>query len=270
MKLPNIKRILLEDFPTEQAWIGKLILPLNDFMQNVINIVNSNVSFKDNILAQTKVLRINGSTTVTGDVVNGSPVIFNPSSLVGLQSNLPARGLAITASNITILAVYSTEITDTANTNATGTANITGISSTSNYLVGQPISGPGIPLNATILSIVNSTSIKIDKNLIGGGSASATIKLEKGIRLSESLKTNEIGSYFIFGGNFPLSIQKTITARPVAVLIASIVESSANPVLLTHAPYADWTFTSDQVIINNITGLIANKVYTVTFIIIGE
>lgn len=270
MRLPNIKRILLEDFPTEQAWIGKLILPLNDFMQNVINIVNSNVSLKDNILSQTKVLKINGSTTVTGDIVAGSQTIFNPSSLVGLVPGLTAKGLAISSLGVTILSVFSTEFTDTANTNAIGTPTVTGLASTTNYVVGQPITGPGIPLNTVVLTVVNNTTITLDKNLIGGGGVAATITLGKGIRLSQTLKTSAIGSYFIFGGNFPLYIQKTITTRPAAVLVASVIESSANPAILTYAPYADWTFTSDQIIINNITGLIADKVYTVTFIILGE
>lgn len=48
-KLPTIKRLLTEDFP-DQKWIGKLLQPLNQFMDTVVSALNGNLT-TDNLKA---------------------------------------------------------------------------------------------------------------------------------------------------------------------------------------------------------------------------
>lgn len=54
MLLPVISTIRTEDFPKEQqAWIPKLLFPLNQFLLSAISAINGNLAFGDNIPCQT-------------------------------------------------------------------------------------------------------------------------------------------------------------------------------------------------------------------------
>lgn len=45
MKLDNVRRIIVEDFPKEdQTTIGKLADVLNSFMEQTVNVINGNIS----------------------------------------------------------------------------------------------------------------------------------------------------------------------------------------------------------------------------------
>lgn len=61
-QLPSLKRLLLEDFQDQRDWITKLITPLNEFMENSLNALTRNLTFRDNILSQIKELEV---TTLT-------------------------------------------------------------------------------------------------------------------------------------------------------------------------------------------------------------
>ena len=268
-QLPQLKRLLIEDFPDQQEWISKLILPLNEFMQNVINALNRDLTLSDNLRANLKTLRITGSSTVSGDIYADSNVIFRPSSLEGLVAKLPVENENIPAGT-TVSSIFTNEFIDAANTTAVGTNDITGISSTVNYIEGQPISGPGIPINSTVYSIVSGTAIKINNLLIAGGSATANIKLERGILLSQAAIGTALGAKINCGGSYPMYFQYNMAVRPTLVYIGAIVENSANPEVIKVAPFIDWGLGQNQVIIRNITGLTAGKEYTITFVLIGS
>jgi hypothetical protein len=50
--LPPIQRLSLEDFPTDQKkWLGKLLSPLNQFMESVYQSLNQGLTLKDNMAA---------------------------------------------------------------------------------------------------------------------------------------------------------------------------------------------------------------------------
>jgi len=258
----------MEDFPEQQDWIQDLIQPLNEFMQSVINALSSDLTLTENLRANIKTLRITGSSNITGDIISGSSTIFNPSSLEGLRSRLFLEGTGV-SSEAEISSIFDSEFIDTADTSATGTSNITGISSTANYRVGQPISGPGIPINTTVYAITNSTSIMLDKPLISGGSASSNIKLSRGILMSEPATQSLLGAKINCGGSYPIYFQYTMNVRPSIVFIGAIIENSANPEIIKTAPFVDWSLGQNQVIIRNITGLTAGNEYTITFVLLG-
>ena len=55
-RIPSIRRLTVEDFPDQKEWIGKLLQPLNQFMDEVAAGLNKNLEFGANIQAQIKVL----------------------------------------------------------------------------------------------------------------------------------------------------------------------------------------------------------------------
>lgn len=54
MKLNQNPNLRVEDFPSEQSWIGKLFTQLNPFITAVNQVFDSNIDFVSNIKAVTK------------------------------------------------------------------------------------------------------------------------------------------------------------------------------------------------------------------------
>jgi hypothetical protein len=70
-RLPNIKRLLTEDFREQNTWIGKLLQPLNQFMESVTTAFNKGLTVTENLDAQV------ASVTLTeGRVDADTPVFF--------------------------------------------------------------------------------------------------------------------------------------------------------------------------------------------------
>lgn len=57
MLIPSLTTIRIEDLPSQKDWIGKLLLPLNQFLLSVTSAINGNISFGDNIPCQTQSLK---------------------------------------------------------------------------------------------------------------------------------------------------------------------------------------------------------------------
>lgn len=54
MKLTQIPNLRVEDFSSEQSWIGRLFVSLNPFIQSLNQIINSNIDFTSNIKSVSK------------------------------------------------------------------------------------------------------------------------------------------------------------------------------------------------------------------------
>lgn len=90
-RLPPIKRLTTEDFKDQASWIGKLLLPLNDFMSTVSRALSKGLTFTDNFSAQVREL-------VHTESADAYPVKFLstlPSRPVGLWV-VRARDMATT------------------------------------------------------------------------------------------------------------------------------------------------------------------------------
>lgn len=70
-QLPKIRRFLKEDFADQSDWIGKLFMPLNQFLDSVYRALNRGITINENIAGQ---IRVN--LTVT----QGRPVRFSYSA----------------------------------------------------------------------------------------------------------------------------------------------------------------------------------------------
>lgn len=62
-RLPAIKTLQIEDFPSQKSWIGKMLVPLNQFMGSVYNSLNGSLELGVNIRAQVQTIEFIEGTT---------------------------------------------------------------------------------------------------------------------------------------------------------------------------------------------------------------
>lgn len=72
MKLTFLKRFLVEDFPSQQAWIGELLNPLNQAFEQLSQALNKNLTIGDNLDAEIQEITFTGSDTVSFKVATKS------------------------------------------------------------------------------------------------------------------------------------------------------------------------------------------------------
>lgn len=63
-KLPTIKRLLQEDFKDQSSWIGRLLSPLNQFLEAVTSSLNKGLTFSDNHAAEIRTVTLDGNFPV--------------------------------------------------------------------------------------------------------------------------------------------------------------------------------------------------------------
>jgi subtilisin-like proprotein convertase family protein len=147
------------------------------------------------------------TTTFTGTLTSGSPVVTGLSSLTGLVSGVAVSGTGV-PSGATIASVNTTGFTGTL---LTGSSLVTGIASTSGLYAGENISGPGIPAGATILGITSSTAITLSANATATGAQSLT------------------ATAITLSANATASGVQTLTANPGLWLVKTTSEGPASP-----------------------------------------
>lgn len=63
MKLPPLKRLTVEEFPSQQqSWIGKLLYPLNQVFLALSSGLKNGITFQDNIAAQVYTTTFNNNS----------------------------------------------------------------------------------------------------------------------------------------------------------------------------------------------------------------
>lgn len=63
MQLPPVRRLLVEDFKTEETWIGKLLYPLNQVFQALSTGLQNGITFQENIASQIQTVNFNYNTS---------------------------------------------------------------------------------------------------------------------------------------------------------------------------------------------------------------
>jgi len=63
--LPSLKRIQREDVPDSPKWVLRLLVPINNFFQNVYNVLTHNVTFQDNFRAEIMEITVDGNSPST-------------------------------------------------------------------------------------------------------------------------------------------------------------------------------------------------------------
>jgi hypothetical protein len=113
-QLPQIKRLLVEDFPDQQEWIGKLLIVLNDFMQATSNALDKNLTITDNFNQQVKTLTIVGNSSIQGTLTATANTITNCTSTLGMTAGMVIKGVGI-PDGTTISSISGATITISAN-----------------------------------------------------------------------------------------------------------------------------------------------------------
>lgn len=72
MKLPTIKKILREDLKAAPDWVGRLIDPINSFMESVYTALNKNITLYDNVASFIKEISYKTPATYPTGVENVS------------------------------------------------------------------------------------------------------------------------------------------------------------------------------------------------------
>lgn len=63
-QLPQVRRLLVEDFMEQKDWISKLFTPLNNFMEGTVGVLTKGVSLADNCAADIQKVTLNVVPTV--------------------------------------------------------------------------------------------------------------------------------------------------------------------------------------------------------------
>lgn len=63
-RIPTLKRLITEDFKDQKSWIGKLLQPLNQFLETVNASLDHGLTFEDNIASEIKTLTFRNDTGV--------------------------------------------------------------------------------------------------------------------------------------------------------------------------------------------------------------
>lgn len=111
-KIPAITSIPIESFPKDvQAWVGKLLNPLNQFLNAAVLALSANLTFSDNLLGQQNTLTFTyGANTLPQSFsisMNATPQDLRVVSAT--ENNVPVAIIA--AWNVTSKSVQLTDLT---------------------------------------------------------------------------------------------------------------------------------------------------------------
>lgn len=89
-KIPAINRLIVEDFPQQQSWIGKLLNPLNTFLSAAVYALTGHLTFQDNLLGQQHVLDFtyNGTQSLPISFLNTMSATAGALSVVKATENV--------------------------------------------------------------------------------------------------------------------------------------------------------------------------------------
>jgi hypothetical protein len=228
------------------------------------------------------------NATPTAIATSGSNVLTLVSSVAGLVigqpitgTNIPAgayisgltsNSISISANGLPANATKTTVVTPTGFV-TNGSATITGLSSTSGLIAGQPITGTGIPANTTIATGgINSTALTVTM------SAPATITSLAtpitGVLTSGSPIITQLSGAAGFVTGQPIS-GNGIPAGTTIIKVSSSSITMSNPATITTGTTSTTftgTITSGSAVITGLSstnGLIAGQLLTGTGIVTG-
>lgn len=231
-KIPTIRRLLVEDFPQQKSWIGRLFEPVNTFLITVINAMNNQLTIHENMLAQTDRVRIRTNAYYT-DGASGPTSV--DASFVDADVNTGTDEITMTAHP------FSTG--DLVQLTTTGVLP-GGLSLNTNYWVIR-IDANTIQLAASLADSFAGTFVDIT-SAAGGGTHTAT----EWVQQPAYVGLTEVAKFSIRFKGFPLFC-----------VLGACVEVAGNQVIIRQATSIDWSFNDGLVTINAVAGLEPGKQY---------
>jgi hypothetical protein len=96
-KLPQIRRLVLEDFMEQKSWIARLFLPLNTFMESVVTALNKNLTITENFNGEVKVVTLTSVPTAANPLKVAYNLKAAPVSIhIGQVSRFDGAAFALT------------------------------------------------------------------------------------------------------------------------------------------------------------------------------
>ena len=239
-KIPTIRRLSVEDFPSQKSWIGKFFEVLNNFIISVVAALNNQLTFTENMVAQVDKIRVRTSSGyVPGDQV--------PSDI---SDNFTDADVNTGTSTITITG-HQFSTGDIVRFTTTGVLP-SGLATNADFWV--IVAGPNeIQLASSFADAINGTAITIS-SASGGGTHTVTEWLTQPAYLP------------LFE---PARISLRFKALPVLVMLGSVTEVSSNSVIIRQPTTIDWSYQNGLVTINNVTGLSPSRQYDLVVLISG-
>lgn len=113
MRLPTTQKLIVEDFENDQQeWIGKLIGPINDFVSNVLKVVNGGLDFANftGLEKELDFVYVDDATTFPLSIMWGLSKRPKALSLVAAYENDPTENRDFSPVIIALAWNFSTQI----------------------------------------------------------------------------------------------------------------------------------------------------------------
>lgn len=83
-RLPQIRRLSIEDYQDQKSWIGKLLTPLNQFLDATVSALNKDLNVVDNTTSDIKSIQLSSVPTLNAPAsVSWTKVIIPIAVMVG-------------------------------------------------------------------------------------------------------------------------------------------------------------------------------------------
>ena len=96
-KLPNQRKLLPEDYPTEKSWIPALLAPINRFFEDVVRSLNKGLTIKENMAGDLITVVIDGvyPVDVAWTIAPPKAVIIGQCREVSGTHTVPADAISL-------------------------------------------------------------------------------------------------------------------------------------------------------------------------------
>jgi hypothetical protein len=99
-ELPQIRRLLVEDFLEQKEWISKLFIPLNNFMDGTFLALNRGITLRQNMAADIKTITVSKVPSSTNYVgipwdLDQKPISMHVGNIVRTDSGAFTLAAAI-------------------------------------------------------------------------------------------------------------------------------------------------------------------------------
>lgn len=100
-QLPPIRKLYLEDYPTQKGWIGPLLIILNTFMNATVSAFSRNLTLVDNTTSDIKVITLSTVPTTSAPTSVAWTKAVIPTAVI-LGNVLPTSGTLTLSSAVQI------------------------------------------------------------------------------------------------------------------------------------------------------------------------
>lgn len=239
-KIPSIRRLTIEDFPSQKSWISPLLEILNVFIISVVQAFTRQLTISENVLGQISTFRVQTDEKyVLGD--------SQPSDMVEqfVDADVNTGTETITIAGHGFSTGYKVQLS------TTGVLPAPLAIQTDYWIIN--VSANTFRLASSYENALAGTAINIT-SAAGGGTHTIT-------RWIDGL------SYVPLYERPKFSI--SMKAVPVLIHVGRIVEVANNPEIIRDAVSLDWSYSNGMVTINHVAGLLPSKQYDVTVSVWG-